>query len=169
MKTFNPWLRALCALMLLSGAGCSVDFPNDVPYTCAADADCGGDGYVCTSLPDDGAKYCCLPEPKELCNFVDDDCDGEVDELDTPCYSGPDGTADVGVCKSGQSVCDRNGDTVCINQVLPSTEKCNGKDDDCDGSTDEDFDLKTDPKNCGRCNAKCNVLQDCVNGECVIH
>ncbi|WP_205519468.1 hypothetical protein [Pyxidicoccus caerfyrddinensis] len=168
MKTFNPWLRALCALLLLSGAaGCKVEFPNDVPYTCDADADCGGDGYLCTALPNDGPKYCCLPEEGERCNNVDDDCDGAVDELDTPCYTGPAGTSGVGTCKPGQSVCDRNGAIICVNQVVPRNEECNGKDDDCDGSSDEDFDLQTDPGYCGRCETACTLLQNCVNGECV--
>ncbi|MBZ4415483.1 hypothetical protein [Myxococcus sp. RHSTA-1-4] len=168
MMTFNPWLRALCSLLLLSGAaGCKVEFPNDVPYTCGADADCGGDGYVCTALPNDGPKYCCLPEPDELCNSVDDDCDGAIDELDASCYTGPEGTSGVGTCRPGQSACTRTGGITCVNQVLPINEECNGQDDDCDGRVDEDFDLQTDPGYCGRCDVSCTFLQNCVNGECV--
>ncbi len=166
MKTFNPWLRALCALLLLSGAaGCKVEFPNDVPYTCDTDPDCGGDGYLCTALPNNGAKYCCLPEEGERCNSVDDDCDGAVDELDTPCYTGPAGTSGVGICRAGQSVCGANGAILCVNQVLPLNEECNGADDDCDGSIDEDFDLQSDPGYCGRCEVACNFLQNCVYAE----
>lgn len=81
MTTFNCWLRAFAALVLVSGAaGCAVDFPKDAPYTCEVEDDCGGEGYVCTSLPNNGPKYCCLPEPEEKCNNVDDDCDGQIDE-----------------------------------------------------------------------------------------
>jgi hypothetical protein len=168
MKTFNPWLRALCALLLLSGAaGCKVEFPDNVPYTCAADADCGGDGYRCTALPDDGPKYCCLPDPEELCNGVDDDCDGAIDELDASCYTGPEGTRDVGICRAGQSACTRTGSVTCVGQVQPLLEECNGLDDDCDGRVDEDYDLQTDPSYCGRCDVACTFLQNCVNGECV--
>jgi hypothetical protein len=168
MKTFNPWLRSLCALLLVSGAaGCKVEFPNDVPYTCDADADCGGDGYVCAALPNDGPKYCCLPEPTEQCNSVDDDCDGAIDELDAPCYTGAEGTRDVGICRAGQSVCGRGGNVACSNEVLPIIEECNGQDDDCDGRVDEDFDLTSDPGYCGRCDVACTFLQNCVNGTCV--
>ncbi|NMO17097.1 hypothetical protein HPC49_11370 [Pyxidicoccus fallax] len=169
MRTFvNPCLRALCALLLLSGAaGCKVDFPNDVPYTCEADADCGGDSYKCTALPDNGPKYCCLPDPDELCNGVDDDCDGAVDEQEGSCYTGPEGTRDVGPCKSGQPACSRSGTVLCLNQVLPGTEVCNGQDEDCDGQADEDFNFQTDNKNCGRCGVVCTFLQNCVNGTCV--
>lgn len=168
MKTFNPWLRALCALLLLSGAaGCKVEFPDDVPYTCEADADCGGDRYLCTALPNGGPKYCCLPEEGERCNNVDDDCDGAVDELDATCYTGAEGTRGVGSCRPGQSVCGANGAISCVNQVLPLNEECNGADDDCDGSIDEDFDLQSDPGYCGRCDVSCTFLQNCVNGQCV--
>jgi len=168
MKTFNPWMRALCALLLLSGAaGCKVEFPDDVPYTCEADADCGGDSYLCTALPNGGPKYCCLPEEGERCNNVDDDCDGSVDELEASCYTGAEGTSGRGICREGRAQCGANGAIVCVNEVRPINEECNGADDDCDGSIDEDFDLKSDPGHCGRCEVACNFLQNCVNGECV--
>jgi len=48
----------------------------------------------------------------------------------------------------------------------PTTETCNEVDDDCDGSTDEGFDLQTDPLNCGTCGTQCNVVQQC-SGTCV--
>ncbi|AKQ69188.1 Tryptophan synthase alpha chain [Myxococcus hansupus] len=169
MKTFESRLLALCGglILALGAAACVVEFPDDVPYTCTETADCGGDGYVCTSLPNDGPRYCCLPDPAEVCNGLDDDCDGQVDNLDTPCYPGPAGTLDVGVCRTGDSVCAADRSTVCVGAVVPGTEICNGLDDDCDGDVDEDFDLKTDPVHCGVCNNACTFAQDCVNGECV--
>ena len=49
-------------------------------------------------------------------------------------------------------------------------ESCNGLDDDCDGLTDEDFDLDLDPANCRLCGRACsggpNARPDCVLGEC---
>ncbi|NVJ00116.1 hypothetical protein HV824_18570 [Myxococcus sp. AM009] len=168
MKTFESRLRVWCGLLLVAGAvGCTVSFPDDVPYTCTETADCGGDGYVCTSLPDDGPRYCCLPDPAEVCNGLDDDCDGRVDNLETACYTGPEGTLDVGLCHAGESICTREASIACVGQVLPGLETCNGLDEDCDGAVDEDFDLKTDPGHCGACNNDCSFLQDCVNGECV--
>ena len=68
----------LCCILFGAGAGCSVSFPDELPYTCETDADCGGKGYVCTSLPD-SRHYCCLPEA-EVCNHLDDDCNGAVDD-----------------------------------------------------------------------------------------
>ena len=43
-------------------------------------------------------------------------------------------------------------------------ESCNGFDDDCDGTADNGFDLRTDPDNCGRCGRAC--VGPCVGGYC---
>jgi hypothetical protein len=85
----------------------------------------------------------------ETCNGLDDDCDGTADEgcscvpgTSRMCYSGPPGTADVGICRSGSQTCDLRPDgtadwSACSGSVLPGTETCNGRDDDCDGMLDE--------------------------------
>ncbi|WP_254623666.1 hypothetical protein [Myxococcus sp. CA033] len=167
MKTFNSWLRAFAALLLVSGAaGCKVEFPDNAAYTCAVEADCGGDGYLCTALPNGGPKYCCFPEPDEKCNGVDDDCDGAVDELEAACFSGAANLRNVGACRDGQSVCTREGTVACVGDVLPAGERCNSVDDDCDGQVDEDFDRMTDPFNCGTCGTACTAQQNCVEGQC---
>jgi hypothetical protein len=49
----------------------------------------------------------------------------------------------------------------------PSTEACNSLDDDCDGSSDEGFDLETDLSNCGSCGSVCSTIQRCTGGTCV--
>jgi hypothetical protein len=46
------------------------------------------------------------------------------------------------------------------------TETCNGLDDDCDGETDEDFDLTSDEANCGACGSACGGLF-CADSQCV--
>jgi alpha-tubulin suppressor-like RCC1 family protein len=45
-------------------------------------------------------------------------------------------------------------------------EACNELDDDCDGRTDEGFDLETDRLHCGRCNNECAPIEACVAGSC---
>ncbi len=53
----------------------------------------------------------------------------------------------------------------------PITERCNGSDDDCDGRTDEGFDLESDPLTCGSCFTVCpthNSTPSCVAGRCEI-
>lgn len=52
------------------------------------------------------------------------------------CYSGPQSTADLGLCKSGTRTCDENGTTwsACKNERLPAQELCASDDDEnCDG------------------------------------
>lgn len=87
----------------------------------------------------------------ELCGTAaDDDCDGEVNEVDagcscTPgelsaCYDGPMNTEDIGLCVGGTKVCEASGnsESVCAGQVLPRHEECvTAGDDDCDGATNE--------------------------------
>jgi len=84
----------------------------------------------------------------EVCNNFDEDCDGLIDEnLTKTCYSGPEGTADTGVCQVGEMICKEgqwygeasNGDLLldfCAGEVIPSREICDGADNDCDGITD---------------------------------
>lgn len=85
---------------------------------------------------------------------IDNDCNGLVDEKDTAvcackagekrsCYTGPSNTKGKGECKDGQQVCDASGQWgPCVGDVKPSTEVCDGKDNNCDGSVDETFPTK---------------------------
>jgi Notch-like protein len=92
--------------------------------------------YDLDGLTATGCEYACTPAdpPDETCNLRDEDCDGRVDEGD------PGGGAacgdDDGECTAGIERCERGG-IVCMGSVGPTTEACNGDDDDCDGSVDE--------------------------------
>ncbi len=71
---------------------------------------------------------------------VDDDCDGIVDNSCTcgdgqtrACYTGPAGTAGVGVCRAGSQTCSSSAWGPCTGEVLPQEEVCgNAIDEDCD-------------------------------------
>ncbi|MFC1612174.1 putative metal-binding motif-containing protein [Myxococcota bacterium] len=50
--------------------------------------------------------------------------------------------------------------------IHPGTEEvCNGEDDDCDDEIDEDFDLNTDPSNCGECGHVCALSRASLSRE----
>ncbi len=112
-----------------------------------------------------GCEYACTPRGAEMCNRVDDDCDGEVDE-GNPGGGGRCGIG-TGACVRGVEAC-RGGAIICMGAVEPSTELCNTRDDDCDGETDEGF-LVGDINNCGRCGNRCsfrNGIPECRAGSC---
>src|SRR5690606_10128540 len=71
----------------------------------------------------------------EVCNGLDDDCDGAVDE-GNPGGGGACATGQAGVCASGTFFC-QNGGLTCQANQSPGAEVCNGLDDDCDGAVDE--------------------------------
>ena len=82
----------------------------------------------------------------EVCDSIDNDCNGVVDDqlpnaTMEVCYDAAQETILVGECKPGIRYCvDGQMESECIGQVLPAPELCDGKDNDCDGETDEGFD-----------------------------
>jgi len=98
-------------------------------------------GYAPNGGDCNGAVPTINPGAAELCNNVDDDCDGDVDELVRP-------SCGVGWCSRYSPTCDASD----CRPGPPASETCNRFDDDCDGEDD---------------NGACPAGMSCSNSECV--
>jgi hypothetical protein len=101
------------------------------------------------------------PLANELCNGLDDNCDGYTDEGDPG--SGPTcATEHLGICAQGQLHC-VGGQPTCVHPA-PGTESCNGLDDDCNGTTDDNIPGDGDPCNTGEVGFCAIGTAHCSNG-----
>ncbi len=160
------------------------------------DNDCDGETdellvQDCTTLCESGFKTCELgrwsdcsarqPALAENCadgteapNGIDDDCNGQTDDGCGDCIEGQKVACskDEGICQQGEMTCKNGhwGECLLNGQpvIMPNqfAETCDGKDNDCDGATDETFEHKDEPcgQNTGNCIAGITV---CENGSLV--
>jgi hypothetical protein len=125
------------------------DTDNDGWFTSLV-ADCA---LVYPLLDCNDANASQYPGAVEICDGLDNDCDGLVPDVET------DGDGDgFDECADGDCADDNSA------QYPGATEFCNAEDDDCDGSTDEDFDGDGDGYFSGSvafCVTTYGVLADC--------
>jgi len=112
-------------------------------------------GYVADSTDCDDTIAAVNPGAEETCNLVDDDCDGAIDgadavgatawytDADSDGYGDP-GTAQLAcLAPSGMIADGTDCDDYDVAVFPGADEYCNGYDDDCDNSVDEDDALNT--------------------------
>jgi hypothetical protein len=156
-RTSTSTSRAL-ALVLASLCGCSIGSGTNETFGSAAsvggntqggsgsddtasggdsneddpDGSASGGGQEGPSTSDDPPGDTDDPPPpgSEVCNGVDDDGDGDVDE------DQPSATCGVGSCEVTEPSC-VNGTPQECTPALPGGEICNGLDDDCNGTPDD--------------------------------
>ena len=103
-------------------------------------------GYVSNDNDCDDSDASVNPAATEICNSVDDDCDGSIDEgVTTTYYADSDGdgygdassTTDDCSAPTGYVADDSDCDDADASVHPTADEYCNGVDDDCDGTVDE--------------------------------
>ncbi len=116
---------------------------------CAADA-----AYSSSTSGDcDDTKFAVHPGAVEVCNYIDDNCNGQTDEGTSLAMYFKDLDGDTFGAGAGQMLCGMTGqftvldDTDCDDtrySVHPgATEVCDGLDNNCNGQVDEGFTLST--------------------------
>jgi hypothetical protein len=137
-------------------------FPDKYKACDGGDADLCKDGVLICGV--DGLGLVCSDDGVskiEVCNELDDDCDGAADEDFPQKGSSCDSPVDTDSCKTGVWVCQANA-IACTDDAASTNESCNGLDDDCDGqtdATDSDLVAPLNPIQLGQCagsKQKCN-------------
>lgn len=172
MRSIAPVILTLAPLSLLlacsggpgGGASETLAFSGATSEGTGTDASTTGDTGtstgesegVTTSTSDGSTSTTAAPTTTsagETTTTTDSDTDASESEgaicdpgASEACYTGPDGTADVGACKPGIRTCNQASTWgPCLGEVTPTGELCSNKiDDNCDGAIDEDVDADGD-------------------------
>ena len=103
----------------------------------------GGQWAVCDVATYDAHNAAYESGGETMCDGVDNDCSGQIDEdfsmnlLNGDVVTGVQTSCGTGSCAGGQTVCTANKFGIrCSSESNASSEVCNNLDDDCDGKTD---------------------------------
>jgi hypothetical protein len=143
--------RLLALALLVATAAAAIGCKGS---TCH-DEDKDGRGEGCSRGPD-----CDDHDPRQSlhCVTIEERCQDNPTlegcpcllDVDDVCYPAEPETRDVGVCHAGHAACGKGVFLACRSATVPTTERCNQRDDDCDGIVDE---WVASP--CGGCDPSC--------------
>ncbi len=140
----------LCGLPLALSVACRTPAKPDSELSGLSDdttvTDNDGDGLSGADDCDD-SNAAVNASAEEVCNGIDDDCDGEVDEgvlstfytdADADGFGDPSTAQELCAAETGLVTNDADCDDTNIDVFPGAAELCNGIDDDCDAEIDED-------------------------------
>jgi len=140
-----PLFLTLSAAMLLGCPGKSTDSGEDTGGTDPSSIDKDGDGYT-SDVDCDDSDQDTYPGATEICDGVDNNCDGETDETefemyldaDRDSYGDPESAITDCALVEGYVANSDDCDDSNVDINPDGTEVCDGQDNDCDVSTLED-------------------------------
>ncbi|MCP3685499.1 MAG: hypothetical protein GY861_22840, partial [bacterium] len=180
----SSWINSSVLILACNNDGSCDPAYGETILNCVSDCvDLDNDTHVNETFNGTGCTFCddCDDDDNltyfgadEICDDIDNDCDGSVDE-NCSCDNGAErqcGTTHIGGCSFGVQSCIGGNWSVCIGDVGPKSESCEDSiDNDCDGSIDENCTCTIgEIIPCGTDVGQCTVgIQNCTAsgwGEC---